>query len=185
MSKAKHTPKIYMDYVVYPDGSVWSAKYNWRGHKNREMQQTLNSFGYPRVHLTGETGTKRYLVHKLMAELFLPPKPSEKHQIRHLDGNKENNSVDNLAWGTSKENADDREKHGRTSRGKEHSKKIKQGLGKNNEATARLIAAAPEMYEALQSVISDWESHGEEENIVFEHSIEKVRKALKKARGEL
>jgi hypothetical protein len=31
--------------------------------------------------------------------------------IRHLDGNPKNNRLENLAWGTYKENAQDRELH--------------------------------------------------------------------------
>ena len=40
----------------------------------------------------------------------LPPTP--KHQTRHLDGSRDNNSRTNLAWGTKKENEDDKLKHG-------------------------------------------------------------------------
>jgi len=38
-------------------------------------------------------------------------------EARHLDGNRLNNSLSNLAWGTSKENAKDRDMHGTTARG--------------------------------------------------------------------
>ena len=68
------------------------------------------------------------LVHSLVAKKYLPPRPSEHHQIRHLDGNKTNNSVENLSWGTAKENADDRKAHGMTSCGIKHSKATRRGL---------------------------------------------------------
>ena len=45
--------------------------------------------------------------------------------LRHLDGNKTNPHADNLAWGTQKENAADRERHGKTSRGSKHSAAIR------------------------------------------------------------
>ena len=61
----------------------------------------------------------------IVAAEYLPPRPSPKHEIRHLDGNKNNAHCDNLAWGTAKENAEDRERHGRTSRGASHSAAIK------------------------------------------------------------
>ena len=37
--------------------------------------------------------------------------------MRHLDGNKDNNAPDNVVWGNAKENAADRDRHGRTVRG--------------------------------------------------------------------
>ena len=51
------------------------------------------------------------LIYRLMAKTFLPPKPSDKHLVRHLDGNPHNDSVDNLAWGTHKQNMQDLRKH--------------------------------------------------------------------------
>ena len=120
----KHTP----GYEVTRDGRVISILHNWRGYGRRELNQFPNSNGYLRVHLTIRGQEKSYMVHKLVALYYLPPRPSLKHELRHLDGNKSNNHFLNLAWGTRKDNADDREKHGHTSRGKKHSIAIKNGL---------------------------------------------------------
>lgn len=108
-------------YEVTRDGRVFSFSSNWRGYGRREMSQTLNSDGYPSVRLM--IGGKRVSrsVHRLVALAFLPSRPSADHEIRHLDGNKINNHVANLVWGTALENAADRERHGRTSRGDQHS----------------------------------------------------------------
>lgn len=47
---------------------------------------------------------KGFLVHRLVAEYFVP-QPSEKHSlVAHLDFNKTNNHVDNLKWMTRAEN---------------------------------------------------------------------------------
>ena len=118
----------YHNYDVTSDGRVFSIAYSWRGQKNREMTQHLNYFGYSVVHLSINKIKKKYFVHKLVAEKFLPPKPSPNHMLRHLDGNKQNNNVSNLAWGTMKDNTNDRERHGKTSRGYKHSQAIKRGL---------------------------------------------------------
>lgn len=55
-------------------------------------------------------------VHSLVAEAFIGPRP-DGAQVRHLDGDRTNNCAYNLAYGTAKENALDREWHGNTCRG--------------------------------------------------------------------
>ena len=55
---------------------------------------------------------KRFTPHKLVAKYFMPPKPSPRHQINHIDGNKWNNHVSNLEWCTHQENIDHAVLHG-------------------------------------------------------------------------
>ncbi len=50
-------------------------------------------------------------VHRLVLETFGGPCP-QGQQCRHLDGDRLNNAPDNLKWGTSKEDAADRLRHG-------------------------------------------------------------------------
>ena len=120
---AKFTP----GYEVTQEGRVFSVGTNWRGYGRRELVQDLNDGGYPSVRIVVNGQRKRYAVHKLVAHTHLGPQPAPDYEVRHLDGNKMNNHISNLAWGTKKENADDRERHGRTSRGERHSMAIKAG----------------------------------------------------------
>ena len=120
----KHPP----GYEVMPDGRVFSVTSNWRGYGRREMLPSPNTDGYPSVRLRINGARKRLTVHRLVALVYLPPPPSGKHEIRHLDGDKQNSHFENLAWGNARENAADRDRHGRTSRGDRHSRCTLAGL---------------------------------------------------------
>jgi hypothetical protein len=59
------------------------------------------------------SGTKKTcLVHRLVAEAFLPPCPSPLHEVAHRDGDINNNHYTNLKWATRQENIRDRTAHG-------------------------------------------------------------------------
>lgn len=114
-------------YEVTQCGRVYSRSL-WRGLRLREMAQAPNASGYPSVRLTIDGKRTHLPVHRIVAELFLGETPSPQHEVRHLDGDPLNNHVTNLAWGTRQDNANDRERHGRTSRGRKHSRAVMAGL---------------------------------------------------------
>lgn len=59
--------------------------------------------GYMDVGLYGGLCKKRFRIHRLVAEAFIP-NPENKKEVNHKDGNRKNNSVDNLEWATTSEN---------------------------------------------------------------------------------
>jgi hypothetical protein len=65
---------------------------------------------------TSPNGRRDCQVHVLILEAFIGPRPTGM-QCRHLDGNPSNNKLSNLKWGTPKQNAEDRIKHGTAPRG--------------------------------------------------------------------
>ena len=141
---SKHTlPECY---EVTRDGRVISYT-KWRGHDWRELVQHLDQGGYPCVRVVIKGKSKRIAVHKLVARAYLGPQPAPGYEVRHLDGNKLNSHAGNLAWGTPKDNADDRERHGRTSRGSKHAATVKgrpsphKGKHLSDEHKAKLSAA--------------------------------------------
>ena len=91
-----------------------------------------NSREYPAVMLRHSGDRHRVTVHRLVALNFLGLPPFAGAQVRHLDGDHLNPRADNLAWGSGKDNADDRERHGRTARGASHGKTGRGSYGSAN-----------------------------------------------------
>jgi len=80
---------------------------------------TVDSRGYPCVSFRLNDKAIKPPVHRLVLEAFVGPCP-EGMECRHLDGNQENNQLDNLAWGTHVENMEDKLRHGTENRGTKH-----------------------------------------------------------------
>ena len=86
-------------YGISKDGKIWSGKTNkildtcYTTPKSKTKYKTV----------LGETG-----IHRLLAETFLSHEhipPYEKHVVNHIDGNRHNNTLDNIEWTTVKGNA--------------------------------------------------------------------------------
>lgn len=105
---AKQHP-IHLKNWITPDGKVFKYHnekiYILKGWINKE-------WGYPMV----TVGNKSRPIHQLILETFVGFRPSSNHEARHLDGNSFNSILSNLAWGTKKENGEDRVLHGTSKR---------------------------------------------------------------------
>jgi hypothetical protein len=80
------------------------------GNVTKMLNPSHSLTGYLTVGVTPTPGGKSdtRLVHRLVVAAFVGPAPSPQHiDIRHLDGDKKNNRVCNLAWGTRSENMRD------------------------------------------------------------------------------
>lgn len=60
--------------------------------------------GYLRVYLSKNNKNKFTPIHRLVSFAFIP-NPENKPQVNHIDGNKQNNHVENLEWCTNRENS--------------------------------------------------------------------------------
>lgn len=67
------------------------------------LKQYQGRDGYIRVAFSKNQKHKLYMVHRLVAQAFIPNQEN-KPQVNHIDGNKRNNRVDNLEWATASEN---------------------------------------------------------------------------------
>jgi hypothetical protein len=89
----------YSDYAVSNNGVVKSLKYG----KEKVLKLDINKDGYYIATLSRNGKKKRFRVNRLVAELFIP-NPDNLPVVNHKDGNKKNNSVNNLEWSTVAEN---------------------------------------------------------------------------------
>lgn len=104
-------------YKISSRGRLVRRHRNWRGEiEDRELRPALNR-GYLRFVLCMDGKKVNRPAHVLVCTAFHGAKSDASMVCAHRDGDKLNNAPDNLYWATPKENADDRERHGRTFRG--------------------------------------------------------------------
>lgn len=103
----------FPNYRVYTNGSVWSkSSGDWK-------QLYGGNKKYLRVSLANHGTIAMWNIHALVLTLFSGPCPKGM-QSRHLNGNCKDNRRSNLAWGTPKENNNDKVTHGTQPRGESH-----------------------------------------------------------------
>lgn len=75
-----------------------------RVRNNKKLLSPYNEGkGYLKVSLFKDKKCKRYKVHRLVANAFLP-KAENKPMVNHIDENKHNNVITNLEWCSNQEN---------------------------------------------------------------------------------
>lgn len=100
-------------YTITKDGRVWSKpRKSSRGQEpGRWLTNTTQTNGYVYTHLNVKGKQYHFRLSCLILLAFVGPRPKGT-QCRHLDGDKQNNYLTNLKWGTPKENIQDAIKHG-------------------------------------------------------------------------
>lgn len=102
----KDIPGYEGRYQVSNIGRVKSLPRNEQFCKRAE-ELILKTFvcgsGYQEVILKKKQQRKPKLIHRMVAEAFVP-NPEGKEEVNHKDGNKNNNAYTNLEWVTPREN---------------------------------------------------------------------------------
>ena len=86
-------------YMISTGGDVVSLprECGFGTRKEERPRKQSVTRGYATCALSINKKIKHYLVHRLVADAFIP-NPKNYPQINHKDGNKTNNHIDNLEW---------------------------------------------------------------------------------------
>lgn len=79
------------NYDITDEGKIYNHETGY------ELKGSFYNSGYQFVNLSLTTGKQSFLVHRLVAMMFLP-NPDNLPVVNHIDGNKNNNRVSNLEW---------------------------------------------------------------------------------------
>ena len=98
----KDIPEYEGLYQISNLGNIKNINYR-NTKKERKMKCHINKNGYVYAVLRKNKMSKTYLVHRLVAKVFIP-NPENKICVNHIDCNRHNNNINNLEWYTHKEN---------------------------------------------------------------------------------
>lgn len=138
---------INQSYAVTKDGRVWSflrLQGPKRGNLSvvdytvtpKNLKQNDNGKGYKNVCLTINGKHECKYVHRLVLDAWKGECP-EGMESRHLDGDRSNNNLENLARGTWSDNHADKVRHGRVPKGNTHG---------NSKLTEKQVIAARNLW---------------------------------------
>ena len=86
----------FENYVIFKNGKVFTFSSK---HSDKYMKLNKDKDGYLYLKLTKNKHSYHKLLNRLLGIAFIEnPKPDEYNIIDHIDGNNQNNNLDNLRW---------------------------------------------------------------------------------------
>ena len=95
----------FSNYCVTKEGNIYSRQ------NKKWLKKIIDTGGYLHVNLYNNKERFRYPIHHAVLNTFIGKCPKDM-ECRHLDGDKLNNELSNLCWGTHSENVQDTIRHG-------------------------------------------------------------------------
>ena len=121
------------------------------------LKQQRDKKGYLRLRIEIKGKSLTFKVHRMVAKAFIP-NPENLPQVNHIDGNKENNRVDNLEWISNYDNAQHAIKSGLW-------KNVFEAQRKNNAAQRKKVIAYKDNYIICFDSICDAQKHFDSRHI--------------------
>ena len=143
------------------DRKVKLAKDKWRISHGKIIKPYKNNHGYIIYNLCKENRVHKLLLHRLLAESFIP-NINNYPEIDHIDGNPSNNALCNLRWVTHKENSNTEIRKHRLSISHKGDKNVRWGkFGKDNPCSKKIGCYKNGI------LIHEYESYSEAQNDGF------------------
>ena len=172
--------------IIAIDNNLFGDKYSVSSFgrvRNNDNGKILPVYeqnsGYLIVHLSprgnSKNGTKHRLVHRIVAMTFLADSYTEKNnEVNHIDGNKHNNSVENLEWCTRSYNLEHGYRTGLYDEGRKKVSEKHSGQG-NPRAKKVICIETKEVFNCIKD--------GAEAKNVSRQGINKCLKGIMKTTG--
>lgn len=128
-------------YLIYDNGQVYSE------YTNKFLTPLPVRGGYWRVKIRVDGKTNYRMIHRLVLEHFNPVDNQDELQVNHRDGNKSNNTLENLEWTTPSENIIHAYKNGLKS-----GEALKKPVYQLDKDTGEIIAEFSSQKEAAEKV---------------------------------
>ena len=93
----------YPNYQVSNMGRIKRLSTGYYRRTEKILKPQLQNNGYLHIKLSQKDKTKCILVHRLVAQVFIP-NPNNLPQVNHINEDKKDNRVENLEWCTQKYN---------------------------------------------------------------------------------
>lgn len=109
MQVKQYNMEIFKDVIGYEGkyfvSNLGNIKSSPKTHRRKEiiLKTMPLKGGYLTVDLCKDKLVTKTLVHRIVANAFIP-NPENKPQVNHINGNKQDNRVENLEWVTHSEN---------------------------------------------------------------------------------
>ena len=98
----RYAPEVFVDIPDFPGYQVSNCG-RVRNSKTSKILKPYLTRGYYRVSLYNDSGRKCKLIHRLVAEAFIP-NLHHKPAVNHINGCKTDNNISNLEWVSASEN---------------------------------------------------------------------------------